>query len=261
MGSGDVTPLGLGVAVLLVLVGVVISRRLRLGLERSILLAAGRMTVQLLLVGGLLTLVIGPDRPLVWSWLWIAGMTLYAAGALRRRVPGVPRMGSLALTSFASTLLVTLGVLFGLRVFPLESRAIVPLTGMVIGNSLVAAMLIAQRFLEEVRDKRDEVEARLALGQPARLAARPYLALAARTSLIPNVEMAKATGLVLLPGALVGLILAGVDPLDAVLVQAVVMYLMFGTVTTTAAIMARGLVARLFTADHRLLPLERPADA
>jgi putative ABC transport system permease protein len=75
---------------------------------------------------------------------------------------------------------------------------------------------------------------------------------------MPNLEMAKATGIVLLPGALVGLILAGVDPLDAVLVQAVVMYLMFGTVTTAAAMMGYGMVTRLFTADHRLLWLERP---
>jgi hypothetical protein len=132
-------------------------------------------------------------------------------------------------------------------------------TGMIIGNSLVAAVLIARRVVEEFRDKRPEIEARLALGQPARLAARPYLATAARMALVPNLEMAKATGIVLLPGALVGLILSGVDPLDAVLVQAVVMYMMLGTVTTTAAMMGYGLVNRLFTDDHRLRRLERPA--
>jgi putative ABC transport system permease protein len=258
-GTADVNIVGTVVALLLVGVGVAISRQLHLGLERRMLVAAARLTVQLLLVGGVLTLVVGPDRPLVWSWLWLLVMTAYAADVLRRRVPEVPRMWSLALTSFGATLLVTVGVLFGLRVFPLESRAVVPVTGMIIGNSLVAAVLIARRVVEEFRDKRPEIDARLALGQPARLAARPYLATAARMALVPNLEMAKATGIVLLPGALVGLILSGVDPLDAVLVQAVVMYMMFGTVTTTAAMMGYGLVNRLFTDDHRLRWLERPA--
>lgn len=261
MTSGDVTPLGMLIAVLLVVIGIAISRRLRLGLERRIIVAAGRMTVQLLLIGGVLTLVIGPERPLVWSWLWLTVMTLYAADVMRRRVPDVPGMLWLAIFSFACTLLVTLGILFGLGVFPPESRALVPLSGMILGNSLVAGVLFSQRFVEELRDKRDEVEARLALGQPARRAARSYLASAARTALIPNVEMAKATGVVLLPGAMVGLILAGVDPVDAVLVQGVVMYLMFGTVTTTVAILGYGIVGRLFTADHRLVPLERPTEA
>jgi putative ABC transport system permease protein len=78
-------------------------------------------------------------------------------------------------------------------------------------------------------------------------------------ALLPTLEQAKATGLVLLPGAFVGMILAGVDPLDAVLVQAVIMYLMFATVTTTAAVIGYGLIGRMFTADHRLRRLERPA--
>ena len=257
--AGDVSLVGTAVALLLVVVGVMISGWLRLGLERRMIVAAIRLTIQLLLVGGVLTFVVGPERPLVWSWIWLAVMTGYAADSLRRRAPEVPRMGSLAFATFGATLVVTVGVLFGLGVFPLESRAIVPVTGMVIGNALVAAVLIAQRFLEELRDKREEIEARLALGQAARVAARPYLAAATRTALVPNLEMAKATGIVLLPGALVGLILAGVAPLDAVLVQAVVMYMMFGTVTTTAAMMGYGMVSRLFTRDHRLLWLERHA--
>jgi len=57
-----------------------------------------------------------------------------------------------------------------------------------------------------------------------------------------------------------GLILAGVHPVDAVLVQAVVMFLVLGTVATTTSIIGLGLIRRLFTPDHRLTPLPRPAD-
>jgi putative ABC transport system permease protein len=57
-----------------------------------------------------------------------------------------------------------------------------------------------------------------------------------------------------------GLILAGVEPLDAVLVQVVVMYLVLGSAATSTAVVAVGVVRRLFTPDHRLVNITRPAD-
>jgi putative ABC transport system permease protein len=114
-------------------------------------------------------------------------------------------------------------------------------------------------LLEELRDKRDEVEARLALGLASRDAARPYLRAALRTALIPQIETTKAVGLVFLPGAMTGLILAGTAPLEAVKVQAAVMYLVLGSVATTTAIVGLGVQRKLFTADHRLAVPARPA--
>jgi putative ABC transport system permease protein len=163
----------------------------------------------------------------------------------------------LAIASFGAAATVTLGVLFGLRVFPLEGRTLVPIAGMIVGNSMTATVLAAQRLVEELRDKRDEVEARLALGQPARRAARPYQRAALRSAMSPQIETTKATGLVFLPGAMTGLILAGVPPVQAVMVQAVVMFLVLGSGATTTVVVTLGLVRRLFTADHRLLPLPR----
>ena len=67
------------------------------------------------------------------------------------------------------------------------------------------------------------------------------------------------TGLVFLPGAMTGLILAGVPPTQAVLVQAVVMFLVLGSTATSAVVIGLGLVRRLFTFDHRLTELPRSA--
>jgi putative ABC transport system permease protein len=124
---------------------------------------------------------------------------------------------------------------------------------------MTATVLAARRVVEELRDKRLEVEARLALGQPAELAARPYVRSALRTALIPQIETTKAVGIVFLPGAMTGLILAGVSPLKAVVVQAVVMFLVLGSAAVSTAVVAVGLRRRLFTRDHRLIPLARPA--
>ncbi|GAB4996448.1 hypothetical protein MAHJHV59_03000 [Mycobacterium avium subsp. hominissuis] len=170
----------------------------------------------------------------------------------------MPRFAPLAVAAFAAAAVVTLGVLFGLRVFPLQGRTLVPVAGMMIGNSMTAMVLVARRLVDELRD---EVEARLALGQPSGQAASPYLRIALRSAISPQIETTKATGLVFLPGAMTGLILAGVPPLQAVLVQAVVMFLILGSVAATTVVVALGIVRLVFTRDHRLRPLDqRPPD-
>ncbi|NDL59666.1 ABC transporter permease [Phytoactinopolyspora mesophila] len=259
--EGEVSVAGLATSLALVGVAAAISLWQRLGLERQVVWAATRALVQLLLVGAALALVIEPGRNLLWSWLWVAAMVAYAGDVARRRAPEVPGIMWLAIAAFAAAAVITLGVLFGFGVLPLEGRTLVPIAGMMVGNSMTATVLVARRVVDELRDKRDEVEARLALGQPAREAATPYARSALRSALTPQIEITKATGLVFLPGAMTGLILAGVPPTQAVLVQAVVMFLILGAVATTTVVVTLGLVRRLFTPDHRLCWLPRPADA
>jgi UDP-glucose/iron transport system permease protein len=150
-------------------------------------------------------------------------------------------------------------VLFGFGVFSVNVRTIVPLAGLLIGNSMAATVLAARRIVEELGDKRDEVEARLALGQSAEEAARPYLRNALRTALTPQIETTKIVGLIALPGAMTGLILAGVNVYDAVRVQAAVMYLVLGSCAATTSVVALGIRRRVFTADHRLADTVAPA--
>lgn len=253
--SGQVSWVGLATSLALVAVAAAVSLWQRLGLERQMLWAAARALVQLLAVGVVLGWLLLPGRSLWWSWAWIAGMILYAGDVARRRAPEVPRLGPLAIAAFGAAAVITLGVVFGLGIFPLQARTLVPIAGMMIGNSMTAVVLVARRLVDELRDKRDEVEARLALGQPARQVATPYERIALRLALSPQIETTKATGLVLLPGSMTGLILAGVPPVQAVLVQAVVMFLILGSVAITTVVVVLGLVHRLFTPDHRLLPL------
>ncbi len=256
---GDVGALGVAVAGLLVAVAVALSWWQRLGAELQITWASLRALIQLLLIGSGLALVIDPDTPIAWSWLWVVGMVAFAAITVRRRAPEVPGVLQVALAAFAAAALVTLGVLFGLGVFPVEGRTLVPLAGMMVGNSMTATVLVARRIVGELRDQRRAIEVLLSLGRPAQEAGRPYVGRAVREALIPQVETTKAVGIVFLPGAMTGLILAGVDPVDAVLVQIVVMYLVLGSVATTTAVVGLGMTRRLFTPDHRLVRLPRPA--
>ncbi|MFN8124120.1 MAG: iron export ABC transporter permease subunit FetB [Thermoleophilia bacterium] len=256
--QGDVDALGLLLSMALVAVAILVSGWQRLGLGVGIAWAAARAIGQLLLVGVALRYVIQPDRPIVLAWVWVAAMVLFAAETLHRRAPEVPGARMLGVASFGASGVVVLGSLFGLGVFPLEARTLVPIAGMTVGNSMTATVVVGRRIVEELRDRRDLIEARLALGHSARDAARSHVRTALRTALSPAIESTKAVGLVFLPGAMTGLILAGVDPVDAVLVQAVVMYLVLGATATTTTVIALGLQRRLFTPDERLIRIPMP---
>jgi putative ABC transport system permease protein len=249
---------GLVASLTLVAVAVLLSWRLQLGLERSMLWSCARAGVQLLVTGWALTLVLRPEASIAWSWAWVVAMVLVAGLTVRSRAPEIPGIFPLAVAATAIVGVVSLGVIFGFHIFPIEARTVIPLAGMMIGNSMTSVVVAARRVTGELRDKRLEVEARLALGLSWRDASRPYLREAMRTAMIPQIESTKAVGLVFLPGAMTGLILAGVSPVDAVQVQLAIMYLILGSVATSVTVVAVGLARRLFTPDSRLVRLPRP---
>jgi putative ABC transport system permease protein len=243
MNTIDAGAVGVAASLLLVAVAVALSRRERLGLERSIVWAATRALAQMLAIGGALGLVLADDAPLLLSWLWVAAMVAIGAVTVASRARHVPGLLPLAALSLAVAEAVSLAAVFALGVFPLEPRAVVPAAGMLMGNAIAA----------EIAEHRDQIEVRLALGDPADRAVRPHLAEALRTAVGPQIEQTKIVGLVALPGTMTGLLLAGVDPVDAVLTQTVVMFLILGSVALTSVVVGRGVARRLATADHRLV--------
>ena len=136
MPAIDVQGWDVAVSLTLVAVAVALSAWRRLGLEAGIAWAAVRAIAQLLVVGGVLSTIIGPDQPLAWSWLWVALMAVVADDVVRRRAPEVPGVFGLAAGAFAASAAITMGVLFGLGVFPLEGRTVVPLAGLMVGNTM-----------------------------------------------------------------------------------------------------------------------------
>jgi putative ABC transport system permease protein len=248
---------GLGLSLILVGVAVGLSLWQGLRLEKDMLWATGRALVQLLAVGYVLLYIVDEDTPIVWAWVWVVLMLLVASFTVRRRAPEVPGIMRLTLGATSASAVLSLFVVFGLGMYPVVGRAVVPIAGMMIGNSIGSIVVASRRILGELADRRPEVEARLALGQPWQEASKPFVRSALRTALTSQIENTKAVGLVFLPGAMTGLILAGADPVDAVLVQAALMYLILGCVATNVVIIGLGLTRKLFTPDHRLVRLAR----
>ena len=217
------------VSLTLLSTAIVFSLRYKLGIEFTLAWASARAAVQLVAVGAILALVIEADS-IWWAWLWVAFMICVSAWTVQRRirsVRGVWITGLIAIGGATSVVIVTI---FGLGIFDLEPIPLIVVSGITIGNTMPATIQAVDQVQVYVRDHRGPIEAMLALGFDGKGAMRFLVQQVAKTALMPQIERTKVVGLIALPGAMTGLLLGGVEPMDAVLAQLVIMYLVLGSV-------------------------------
>ncbi len=229
MGS-SVVVLGPGlVVVLLALLALaaVAGRVSGLGQERSIVRAVVRATVQLAVVSSVVVSVVQS----LWSsaafavlMLGVAALT--CAGRVTGRTvrqPGlVGRTLLFGLPLAAGVLPVVLLVLLSGAV-PLTGIAVVPVAGIIIGGTMNATSLAGRRLLDELQQRRGEVEAALSVGLLPRDAILEITRFRAATALVPALDQTRTVGLVSLPGAFVGVLLGGGSALQAGAAQLLVL--------------------------------------
>lgn len=245
-------PWQLALATLFVVFVGVLSIRLSLGITKDLAIATVRTYVQLLALGFVLRWVFGIDS----AWLVVGLvllMVLAAARILVKRSPDAPpgifgsAFVSMALTGFLITFSVT-GVIIQVDPWYLP-QYVIPLAGMVIGNSMNGIALALERMFADLDRREGEVLALTALGATPWEAAHPAIRDALRAGLIPTINSMAAAGIVFIPGMMSGQILAGADPVTATGYQIVVM-LMVAAATALGSVLALVLTyRRRFTAD------------
>ena len=75
--------------------------------------------------------------------------------------------------------------------------------------------------------------------------------------MLPTIDQTKVVGLVALPGAMTGMILAGASAQSAIRLQLVVMYMLLGGNAVAALVAGEATVRALFTRDHQLVRVLR----
>jgi putative ABC transport system permease protein len=249
--SGRIGYPEVALALLLVATAALISRQRGARLEGDIVVATVRSFAQLLLVGYVLDFVFdseGALTPLVLAVM--IGTATVTSGARSKRIPGAYAIAGASITVATGA---TLGILVVLSIVPASPRATIPLGSMIISNAMNVASLVMTRLRDDLAGNRREVEARLSLGHTARDAAGPWHRTALRVGLLPIIDNTKVVGLVALPGAMTGMILAGADPFDAIRLQLVVMYMILGGNAFAALVAGELTLRRLFTSDHQLI--------
>ena len=240
-----------GFSVVFVLVAIGVSRWQRADLEKDMLIATVRSFIQLIAVGYALEFIFEQDTPL-WTLVLLAIMTAIAGRTTAQRARQTPHALLIALAAIATGSALTIGVLLVLNVFAFIPRDIIPIGGMVVGNAMTTATLVMTRLTDDFESQRGKIESMLALGATSRQASLAQFRGSLRSAMIPIVDTTKTVGLIKLPGAMTGMILAGASPLLAVQLQIIVMYMLVGAATFTGLIAAYLTYRQFFTAAHQL---------
>ncbi len=250
----DITLVEVAASLVLVALAAALSLLRRAELERDLGIAVLRSFVQLTAIGYVIQAIFDSDS------LWLVALLLavmvgFGAFTARGRAREVPAALPVLFLALAGAAVVTLGLVLALQVFEPTPRYLVPVGGMVIGNAMTAAAVSLNRLGDEVRGSAPEIEATLALGATSRQAAAGLVRRSLRSGLIPLVDSTKTTGVVFFPGTMVGMLVAGADPLDAVRLQLILLWTLLGSVALSAVVATTLGYRGFFTRSHQLREL------
>lgn len=235
----EISFLGLATIYALLLVPLALFVLLKLPLLKDTAIAVLRMTAQLALVGLYIELLFSLNR---WwlSGLWLLVMLLVANGATLRRAGRKDlSLFPQSLLSLAVGILVPLAVMLLLAVRPeprYDARYLIPLAGMLLGNSLRANIIALERFLSNLREGLDDYLAALSLGASRTEALLPNIRSALGAALSPTIASIATIGLVSLPGMMTGQILGGSAPMTAITYQVAIMIAILVSTTITSSL-------------------------
>jgi putative ABC transport system permease protein len=251
-GAGINVSLGeVAATLVLVALAVAVSLWRRTELEGEIGIAVVRSFIQLTAIGYVIKVIFDEDN-LGFVLALIAVMVVFGAFTARRRARAVPNAFWPLLAALALAGGTTLGLVVALGIFQPEARFLVPVGGMVVGNSMTASATSLNRLGDEMHSSAREIEATLALGATSTEAAMPIVRRSLRSGTINLIDSTKTMGLIFFPGTMVGMLLAGADPTDAVRLQLILVWTLLGSVSL-AALSATTLAYRnFFTPAHQL---------
>lgn len=219
----------------LVLVSIAISAKEKLGLTKDILISVVRAIVQLIVISYVLKFIFHVNN----YWLTFASTLIIIFNAswnANQRDPNPDKKFYNSLIAEAAGTYATLAILILSGVIKPIPMQVIPITGMIAGNEMVAIGLCYKSLNESFRDLRQPLLEKLALGSDIKTASMPILRRSIKTAMQPTIDSAKTVGLVNLPGMMSGLIFAGVNPIYAIKYQIMITFMLLGATSLGAVI-------------------------
>ncbi|WP_094227822.1 ABC transporter permease [Methanolobus psychrotolerans] len=223
---------GLLFSFLLLLIPVFISYHLRLKLISSTVEGVIRMILQLAFVGVFLTFLFelnsaGLNILWVFVMVFVASHTVLKNAELKTKYLFPMLIISMVVTNYSMLLyfnrfIVNLNDLF-------DARYLIPIAGMVLGNSLRANVVGMENFCTEIRRNENRYLFNLSMGAEKTEALLPYLRRSMRVAMKPTIANMATIGIVFIPGMMTGQILAGASPMVAIEYQIAIMLAIYVT--------------------------------
>ncbi|MBV7390384.1 MULTISPECIES: ABC transporter permease [Enterococcus] len=239
------------IAFALVLIAVFISMREKLDLSKDILFSITRAIIQLVIVGFVLKYIFQVDNTILTSLMSLF-IVLNASWNAHRRNPNQHKKFFHSLLAIFVSTYVTLGVLLLAGAINFIPSQIVPITGMIASNSMIAIGLCYRNMQAKFQDQRQQILEKLALGATIKQSSQDILRHSIKTAMQPTIDSAKTVGLVSLPGMMSGLIFAGVDPVHAIKYQIMVTFMLLSTTSLGSIIAGYTAYTHYYNHNHQL---------
>jgi len=234
-GSNSINLTSLLIVSSLVIITLVFSYSQKLKLEKEIIFSAIRAVVQLVAVGYVLEYIFGFKSP-IFTTLLLLFMTFNASYNAAKRGKAIKHGIMISFLSIISGTIVTLTILIISKIIAYEPFQIIPISGMIISNSMVALGLCYKQITSDFKNKREEIETKLSLGADILPSSIGIIRDSIKTGMLPTIDSAKTLGIVSLPGMMTGLILAGVSPVEAIKYQIMVTFMLLSTTSISSFI-------------------------
>lgn len=220
-------------ATAVVLLAVLLSYLQKLGLGGEMVYSIIRAFLQLSVIGFVLEFIFNQDTSIwiIMAYLFMVVVAGYTAGQRAKHVPNGKYVAGASILVGTG---VTMFLLVLLKVFPFTPRYIIPVAGMMVGNSMTVTGVTMKRLRDDIRTQMNLVETALALGATPRQATLQQVKRSLVIALSPVLDNAKTVGLISLPGAMTGLIMGGASPTEAIQLQIVVMNMLIGASTISS---------------------------
>ncbi|HFI0829988.1 TPA: iron export ABC transporter permease subunit FetB [Streptococcus suis] len=254
MNSVSVDNLSLVLIFGLVLLAMGISQKEKLGMTKDILVAVVRTIVQLFVVGYILKFIFQVSNDSLS--LGMVLIILYNASVqANKRNPNKNKKLIYPFFALFTSTSITLGLLLLSGAIQLIPSQVIPISGMLASNAMTAIGLSYRAMYRSFTDNRQQVLEKLSLGATSKLASQEILRESIRTGMQPTIDSAKTVGLVSLPGMMSGLIFAGVDPVQAIRYQIMVMFMLLSA-TSLASVIASYAAYKTYFTDRTQLDFE-----
>ncbi|MBX3043950.1 MAG: ABC transporter permease [Candidatus Kapabacteria bacterium] len=252
MNGNDITWLGLGFGILSLLLPIAILIKYKTNLAKPTIIAFSRMLVQLAFLGLYLKYIFELDS-IYLNILWIIIMMIAAGFSVTNRSELPLRSFLLPVTGAVLTNVLINATFFAILILGPEktssARYLIPIMGMVIGNTLTSSIVGIRSYINVVTKNEDEYKFNLMSGADFKEAQQDFIAFALRDALNPGIASTAVIGLIWLPGMMTGQILGGSDPLTAIKYQIVIITTIFvGSVITL--LVAIHLIKRMTFDDY-----------
>lgn len=256
-GSGpvDISILHVAYAAVPLLCVALVAAKMRLDLHSKIIIGMARCAGQLSLLGWILVPIFNAN--MWWMTLTYATCMVVIASAEAVSRPQYTYSGVFFTTCIilgitgASVIAFALFLVIGIEPW-YDPQYLIPMLGMLLGNSCSTVSVGLSSILNEFASHRDSIELLLSFGATRLEATRDVLHRSIQLAMTPLFNTMNVVGIVSIPGMMTGQILGGSDPAIAARYQIVIFFLIGVSASVSGMLTIFIAILSMFDSCHRV---------